>query len=387
MKYRRGALVGWVRVMGCVCAGVFAAGCGSTGRGTAAAALPKLKPPPRFTSQADPSRYVFRAAPGVLDGASRSAPSELMVYDVVHTQPTRERICELAERVGVSVVPQFRASMPETVEGSHRRVGLIGELTSDIMAKQSNLAPDDKYVSYVSERVGGITGDNLVVLNMTVMDSGSFSLNLRGTRPDSEGEAPTEKEALAIAERFVERTGLLPEGCELEGVSTSVSVPAVQPGHGDVHEMAVGSEVVYQRYLDGYPVGQFVLQINGKGEISGVYRNALDLVPLAKYPILTPEEALEAVKAGRGTLSGPNLPGKDFGAVIEEIGIAYDEAPPGISCDTVQPIYRFRASIDGFHDGFSASVPAVRPEYLEEEATSKQVSGGGAGPESESESK
>jgi len=359
-------------------------GCGMTGQGEADALLPKLEPPPSFVSMANARGYTFRAGPGVVEEASASIPKELMVYRVVHAQPTREMICELAENVGVSVVPELRATLPETVEGSYRQVGLIGELTADIMAKESNVAPDDKYVSYVSKALGGIRGDNLVVLNMTVMDDGNFTLGLQGTGPDPEGEGPTDKEARAIAERFVERSGLLPEGCKLGGVSQSASTS----GGPELGERVIGRQVVYQQYLEGYPAGQFVVQVNGKGEIYKVHRNVRNVTPLASYPIVTPEEAIEALGEGRGSITGPARPGAPLGVMIDKIKLCYDQAAPMVHFETMQPSYWIEGSVEGYTDGFHALVPAVRPEYLaEEEGTSKPVSGGGAGPESEREPK
>ena len=346
-------------------------GCGITGQGEADALLPKLEPPIRWISHADPSRYVFRAAPGVVEEASTSIPKELMVYRVEHARPTREMICGLAEKVGVSVAPEFRASMPDTVEESYRRVGLIGELTADIMAKESNVGPDDKFVAYVAKRLGGITGDNLVVLNMTVMDDGNFTLGLQGTGPDPEGEGPTDKEARAIAERFVERSGLLPEGCKLGGISQSASTSG-GPGLG---ERVIGRQVIYQQYLEGYPAGQFVVQVNGKGEIYKVHRNVRNVTPLASYPILTPEEAVEALREGRGSLTGPMRPGVVLDATIEKIKLCYDQGAPLLRFETMQPSYWIEGSVAGYSDGFHALVPAVRPEYLTDGAPESEAGG------------
>jgi len=341
-------------------------GCGKTGQ-REVAALPRLEPSPRAVQGGTAPQYAFSIAPGLLADSSRSIPSELTVYSVVRQKLTRDVMCELAEKVGVSVAPEFRASMPDTVEEPYRRVGLIGELTSDIMAKESNVGPEDKYVAYVAKQVGGITGENLVVLNMTAMDDGNYTLGLRGSDPEPGGEAPTEEEARAIAERFVERSGLLPEGCELGGVSTSASVPAAESGLGDVPEKAVGSQVVYQRYVNGYPGGQFVVQVNGKGEIYYVYRNARNVTPLGSYPILTPEEAVEALSEGRGSITGPTRPGAPLEATVEKIKLCYDQGAAAIPFETLQPSYWIEGSVDGYTDGFHALIPAVRPEYLEAE--------------------
>jgi len=329
----------------------------------AAAELPKLKAPPRFVSLANAKGYTFRAAPGVLENASASIPKELMVYRVAHAQPTREMICELAEKVGVSVVPELRASMSDTAEERYRQVSLIGELTADIMVKESNVGPDDKFVAYVAKQLGGITGENLVVLNMTVMDDGVFTMGVLGSDPDPEGEGPTEEDARAIAERFVERSGLLPEGCKLGGVSQSASTSG-RPGSG---ERVIGRQVVYECYLEGYPAGQFVLQVNGKGEIYRVHRSVRNMTPLASYPILTPEEAVEALREGRGSLTGPARPGEPLEATIDNIKLCYDQAALMSRFETMQPSYWIEGSVDGYGDGFHALVPAVRPEYLAEE--------------------
>jgi len=343
-------------------------GCGSTARqGQAAAELPKLKAPPLFMQAGAMPQYVFAVEPAVLAAASRSVPAEMTIYSARHQELTRDLVCDLAERVGVSVLPELRATMSERVDAEYVDLTVIGELTADILTDQSNVTPDDKFVSLIASYVGGITGDNLVMLNMTVMDSGNFTINLRGANPDPGGGPPTEEDARAIAEHFVAESGLLPEGCELGGVSPSAYVPGPESDQGEVQPRAIAGQVVYQRYLEGYPAGQFVLQINGKGEIYYVYRNARNATPLASYPILAPEEAIGALREGRGSLTGPMQPGVLLEATVEKIKLCYDQGAPMVRFETMQPSYWIEGSVEGYTDGFHALIPAVRPEYLEAE--------------------
>jgi len=343
-------------------------GCGSAApQGQAAAELPKLKAPPLFIQAGVTPQYAFVFERAVLAEASRSIPAEMTVYSVPRQDLTRDLVCDLADRVGVSVVPELRATMSERVDAKYVDLTLVGELTSDILTDKSNVTANDKFLSLIASSVGEIKGDNLVTLNMTVMDSGNFTINLRGANPDPGGRPPAEEDARAIAERFVERTGLLPEGCELGGVSPSAYVPGPESDQGEVQPRAIAGQVVYQRYLEGYPAGQFVLQINGKGEIYYVYRNARNVTPLGSYPILTPEEAVEALSEGRGSITGPTRPGAPLEATVEKIKLCYDQGAAAIPFETLQPSYWIEGSVDGYTDGFHALIPAVRPEYLEAE--------------------
>jgi len=343
-------------------------GCGSAvGQDQTSADLPKLKKPPLFVQAGVAPQYVFAVEPGLLSEASRTVPAEMTVYSVPRLELTRDLVCDFADRVGVSVLPEYRTTMAETVDSEYISLTVIGELTANLLTDESNVGPDDKFVSLIESRVGEIKGDNLVMLDMTVTESGNFTINLRGAHPDPAGNPSTEEDALAIAERFVEQSGLLPEGCELGGVSSSAYVPGPESAGGKIESRAIARQVVYQRYLDGYPAGQFVVQVNGKDEIYYVYRNARNVTPLASYPILTAEEAIEALEDGRGSVTGPALPGARLEATIEKIKLCYDQGAAGIPYETMQPSYWIEGNVAGYEDGFRALLPAVRPEHLEEE--------------------
>lgn len=339
------------------------AGCDASARDDSQkSGLAKLESPVRFTSGAAVSAFEFSVAPGLMSKVSGSAPSELTIYQVTKQVPTRDMVCDIGERVGISVLPEIRARWPERDKNSSYQVGMIGRLTSPILLSESNVDENDRYISAV---LGETEEQDLVLLEVHLRDDGNFKLRPHGTWPRPEEEALTDERTLAIAKEFVEQTQLLPDGCQLVGVFPTTSVGFEAPGEKGVKERVIGKQVIYKRHLDGYPDGQFIVQVNGRGQIFGVHRNARNVAPLAQYPILTPEEALESLRAGRGSLSGPTIPGKIAAAVVEEITIVYDEGAFATSYETIQPVYRLRGSVEGFNDGFSASVPAVRPEYLE----------------------
>lgn len=352
------------------------AGCAGSLDASAAAELPKLESPIHFVSSGARPEYRFTIPPDRLASISRTIPDELMVYSVVREPLTAETVCELAERVGVSVLPEIRATMPEMIAqesgdddpGASYDISVIGELTSNVMIQESTLDPDDPFVSYVSSWVeADVAGENRVVLNIWIADSGRFSISVRGARLDPADGAVTEEQALRIAETFVQRTGLLPEGVELGGVSRSDWVTASRPDGEGLEDRTIARQVTYQRYLDGYPAGQLRVTVNGRGEVYRVEQSARNLTPLAAYPILSPEEAIAAIEAGGGSLSGPGAPEAGIEATVENIRLHYEQGALRSRDETVQPCYRIEGSVSGYDEPFKASLPAVRPEYLLDE--------------------
>ena len=293
-----------------------AGGCsGTVETGTGQARnLPRLSAVRLPRARSAPSRYAFRASPGVVEEAQAKAPTEMMVYEVVREAPTRDTARELAD---------------------------LGDL------------------------------------DVTVLDNGNYLLSFRVTPPKTEEQAPSDDEALALAEEFLDRTGLLPEGCELLGVQEGDYIEYTDPDREGIQKQVISKSVVYTRYRDGIQDGVFTVRVNG-ARVYGVLRNMRNTKPLASYPVLSPSEAVAALKAGDGVIDGPTSADETIEATIEAVDLEYYEGAAAWGFDTIQPVYRLSGSVEGQSKGFTARVPAVRPEYLaEEEATSKPVNRGG----------
>jgi len=329
-----------------------AGGCsGTVETGTGQARnLPRLSAVRLPRALSAPSRYTFRASPGVVEEAQAKAPMEMMVYEVVRDAPTRDTAGGLAERLGRTISESRYKGLPSaSTDGRQYTVTLGGEDTASDL------------------------GD----LDVTVLDNGNYLLAFRVPPPTSTDQAPSDDEALALAEEFLDRTGLLPEGCELLGVQEGDYIEYTDPDREGIQKQVISKSVLYTRYRDGIQDGVFAVRVNGGG-VHGVLRNMRNTKPLASYPILSPSEAVAALKAGDGVIDGPPSADETVEATIEAVDLEYYEGAAGWGLDTVQPVYRFSGSVEGQSKGFTAQVPAVRPEYLaEEEATPKPMSRGG----------
>ncbi len=330
--------------LACGCSGTVETGSGEAGN------LPRLSAVGLPRTGSAPSRYTFRESPGVVEEAQAKAPTEMMVYEVIRGAPTRDTAGELAERLGRTISEsRYKGLLSTSTDGRQYTVTLGGEDT------EADL------------------GD----LDVTVLDNGNYLLSFRVPPPKSTDQAPPDDEALAQAEEFLDRTGLLPEGCELLGVQEGDYIEYTDPDREGIQKQVISKSVVYTCYRDGIQDGAFTVRVNGGG-VHGVLRNMRNTKPLASYPILSPSEAVAALKAGDGVIGGPLSADKTIEATIEAVDLEYYEGAAAWGLDTVQPVYRLSGSVEGHSRGFTAWVPAVRPEYLAEgEATAKPVGRGG----------
>jgi len=137
---------------------------------------------------------------------------------------------------------------------------------------------------------------------------------------------------------------------------------------GKDESAALAYGVTYRRFHDGIPEGIIGVSVTGKGEIFSFGRNMRNLRSLGRYPILRPDEARAMIWSPTAMVSaGSNAPGHmPITAAIEKVQMEYYDY--AYDSDTIQPVYIFTGSgRDGkgrLHT-FTATVPAVRPEFLE----------------------
>src|SRR5574340_1283713 len=100
---------------------------------------------------------------------------EAMVYLVVHQPPTRERVRELAAKLGITISADRYAMLPETAAESGGYRATVGEMTPTSL------------------------GD----LDVNLSDDGNYMLWVRSEQPDDDSpDAPANDRAKAIAEAF-----------------------------------------------------------------------------------------------------------------------------------------------------------------------------------------
>lgn len=284
-----------------------------------------------------PARYVFSAAPGLTD---QVVPTALPVYQVVRVKPTRDMVCDLAERAGVPVSPERYALMQET---------------------QAHPFPQ---LTYYSATVGQLTETSLGELDVDLFESGSYMLRFRNREPEPADEALSDSATRAAAEAFLAHSGLLPEGCTFTLVGEGQSTDSTSD-QGQSYQKRVNSKtVIYERHLDGIPCGSLEVEVNGRGEVCAVRRNMPNLVPIGDYPLISVAEAVDALEEGRAAVAGPFRPGEPIPATLDKAGIVYYEGSPLLSLETVQPVYVLGGPVQGYSNRFHAYVHALRPEHL-----------------------
>ena len=339
-----GAVTGLAMITAIACCAAVGAGRSepqSTGR---SGRLPVLEYPGLGYTTAP--HYYFTCSQEALDAARMYNPREAVVYLVVRQTPTKAKVRDLAERVGVPVSDDRYATMPEVPPSG------------------------DEY----SATVGRLTASSLGDLDVTLDDPGNYMASVRSEYPDPHGrEAPFNDDAAAIADAFVKRSGLLPDGCRLTTVGVGEAVSENLPD-GRIGQKVLGRGVVYRRYLGGIPDGSLDVRVNGRGKVYNVTSRMCNIKPFRTYPILTPEEAVKAMMSGEGSLSGPWSPPGLLGAAVDSITLYYYQ---GFSGDTVQPLFSISGTVARSTDRWSAVVPAIRPEYLKPPDRGRPGSGGG----------
>jgi hypothetical protein len=280
-----------------------------------------------------PATYVFSTAP---DLTAQVVPTALPVYQVVRTRPTRDMICDLAERAGIPVSADRYALLPES-------------------------KPDRPYYGAT---VGQLTETSLGELDVDLFDSGSYMLTFRNRRPEPADEAPSDDAARAAADAFLAHSGLLPEGCTFTLLGEGQSTDSTSD-QGQSYQKRVNSKIViYERHLNGIPSGSLQVEVNGKGEIFAVRRNMRNLVSIGEYPLISVAEAVDALRQGRAAVAGPFKPGEPILAMVDNARIVYYQGPSLLSLDTVQPVYELGGPVQGYSNRFLAYVHALRPEHL-----------------------
>lgn len=313
-----------------------ACGCELPARSADPQRLPKLPSPRLMAAATSPPLYLFSATP---EAVSAKLPAEVMVYSVVQKETTRDAVCELAARAGVPVSADRYAIMPEVVSDG----------------------------PYYSATVGQMTEASLGDLDVTLSPDGNYMLTIRSHVPGQTEEAGSDEVTKAAAEGFLASSGLLPEGCRFDSVRPGEAIEYTTPAQDGIHVRMIGKAVVYGRYLDGIAGGAFVVRVNGKGEVYHVTRNVRNVAPLAVYPVLSLEEAVEALRSGAGTIVGPGGPGGPQQATIDHVELRYYEGALGSKLEYLEPVYLMSGSVQGYSERFVANLPAIRPEYFAEQ--------------------
>jgi hypothetical protein len=297
-------------------------------------------------------QYTYVWAEGALESVRMYLPAEVLVLRVVRQTPDKRVLLETAGRLGVNTTPADEARLPERQE---RDAGGVEAYASSF--EQKNVEDQRRFDCK----------------DVEVYDNGCFSYRHRGGTPQpgaADGlwalEALSADRSKQIADRFAAESGLLPEGCEFTGVTAGVSQNCEGQEIFNVDSApprVLSRRVTYTRSIGGVRLGTFVVCVNGRGEVYQVENRVPRFEPVARYPILSAEEARGMIPRGllASHIWGPAT------AYIERISLSYsrDWGESGY----LQPIYSFSGTAvgeNGQTDTFTVAWPAIRPEHFAE---------------------
>ncbi len=182
--------------------------------------------------------------------------------------------------------------------------------------------------------------------------------------------APTGDAAIGIAEEFLNSRSLL-----TPDLGRARTEPAASDGSR--------SMVIFQGDLQGLPMqdrGVMTVILNGKGEVVNVISNQHAMEVVKRGRLLTPEQALEAIEAGKGTVQIETLFNRTIysdRAEIERVELVYrgvapaptaaSSGPPPVepSFPRYEPYYLFSGSMEVGESHkrlpFTTSLPALAP--------------------------
>jgi hypothetical protein len=309
--------------------------------------LPPI-PPPVPLGHTSPEAYTgpgayteIACSKEVLAAARMYYSDEVMVYRTTKRPPTREDVLAVAKHLGAKPTPEVLAAMPETREGPTYPV-TFSPWDIDV--------GDDGWLRITDRRVESMS--------------------------DQRGRRISDARARGAADRFLERTGLLPGNCRFTDVRIRQTHSGTLP-NGQGYEVIDLVGVRYTRYLGKLPDGDLMVEVTADGKVYGVVGRLPEVTPAGRYPIITPEEALASFRAGEVQMMGPGgrVPerwsGVRYRAEVESLYLAYTGVAP--YTDTVSylhPVYLIQAKVyDGerlLPDRLTGWVPAVKWEYLDE---------------------
>lgn len=212
------------------------------------------------------------------------------------------------------------------------------------------------------------TADRSLWLN----GDGTFSYVTEGRWPEAQpgvDESLTDQEAVALADSFLGKRGLLPEGFSVWRVEPAIAV------RGDnLKQQIVGKTVLYHRVLSDLPVygvSRIAVDIaRWKDQVAvvGVSSYYHPVEPYQILPLRSVDSALADLETGVGTI---DLPDNAKRALVERVSLGYWEDPEPARQPFVQPVYHFEGTawVGDQPQPFVASIAALDPSVTRRPAT------------------
>jgi len=256
-----------------------------------------------------------------LDIALPTYPEQVMVYKAVNANASKNDALEMAEKFGMS--------------------GPVDESRSGI----NYIIKDDPYTLEIEKKAG----------YMTYTWTGRYSGVDSRDRPEN---LPTDEEARKIAEMFLTSHDLMPEGAVYSGVTHGEGFFSDR-ANGTSIQTYKDTRVLFADRLSNLSVSGsgISVTVGGNGDILKVIRRWRETEPYREFTILSPKEAIEALKQ-TGIVTAVSEPTR---ATIDKMKLCYYASPPGDEQPYLKPTYYFSGTVEGEKGNgtFFQYIPAV----------------------------
>lgn len=207
-----------------------------------------------------------------------------------------------------------------------------------------------------------------LVLNVNMASFNLYSSYLTDPVVLSSINLPNEKEAIVVAQGFLQALGLFPDDIDLEKTKTElfdinneVLGPATSLSRAKLISVYFSQKNIDDMAI-AYPSGKVSvmnLVVSGGEQnpqiVSARFFHQKVSEESETYPIKTPQEAYEELKKGEGYIASQS--GSDLNISIKKVYLAF--YVEGRTQDFLQPVIVFEGSSD-----FIAYVPAVKDEWI-----------------------
>lgn len=266
-------------------------------------------------------------------------------------------IWERAPQLGVNLPDRFAVYRVTKAKAGSDRAQALAQLF-DIVAPVDCQA--ETCVVSTTDRSMWLNGD------------GTYSYVTQGRWPEAQPDADAsfpDQEAVALADSFLRKRALLPEGFTVWQVEPAIAV------RGDnLKQQIVGKTVLYHRTLSGLPVygvSRIAVDIarwQDQLAVVGVSSYYHPVEPYRTVPLRNVDSALADLEAGIGAV---DLPDNAKRALAERVSLGYWEDPEPARQPFVQPVYHFEGTawVGDQPQAFVANVAALDPSVTQRPAT------------------
>jgi|GEM_PF-981988 len=173
---------------------------------------------------------------------------------------------------------------------------------------------------------------------------------------------PSDEEAVASAEEFLEKFGWLPETFEPAGVTANTIVPGDVNSETEAGDYVSTKTVHFYQKIDQLPVlgvSRIMVEVGDNGQIVSARKYHKEVGAFTSYGLKSVREAAQDLQTSKGV---HNISEDAKNVVLDKVELAYYEDPASLDQQTyLQPVYVFEGTYyyEGKKVSFSGVVPAV----------------------------